>query len=286
MVKLPTFSSRKIIKKIIFLVGIFVFVLSQNSLTVAALTQAQKDSLKSGARYFNTEEDLCAPTTSPGQGAPDGAQFPNLDPEAMARAIDTWVARVNPNSTLRGLGSTIVASAENSNVSPLLIAAIARKESTMADPEDYNVKNGNNAFGRTAVEGQPSFQGRKTWYYWSSVKASIDHTAPENQNAYGGGDMASYLRERYGDQIDNNSVVALFMIYAPPEENDTELYIRQVQGLIDELVELTTGQLASGGGSVTPGTSGCENNNITSCTYGDKTVTGPNAENPRSEERR
>ncbi len=37
--------------------AIGVFVISQNSLTVSALTQAQKDTILSGARYFNTEED-------------------------------------------------------------------------------------------------------------------------------------------------------------------------------------------------------------------------------------
>lgn len=239
------------LKQALVLCGVLLIGFTSLSPSVAALTQAQKDTIKSGARYFNTEEDgatACGPGggVSKGNGAPDGAQFPNLDPPAMAKAIDTWVVKENPNTTLKGLGATIVASAKNSNVSPFLIATIARKESSMADPNDFNVKNGNNAFGRTATEDQPNFKGSKLWYKWTSVKASVDYTAPENQGAKGGGDMASYLRYQYGDQIDNDNLIALFLIYAPPNENNTELYIKQIQGWIDELVALTTGSGSTG----------------------------------------
>jgi hypothetical protein len=180
-------------------------------------------------------------SVTPGNGAPNGAQFPNLDPVKMANAIDTWVLKENASTTMKGLGSIIVASAKKSNVNPLIIPAIAKKESSMADPNDYNVKNGSNSFGRTAVAGQPSFQGAMTWYKWSSVKASVDSTAPENQNAQGGGDMATYLRARYASQLDSSDFVALFMLYAPPSQNNTTLYIAQVQQWMNELVALSGG---------------------------------------------
>ena len=66
MVKLNNNTLRKIIKSLFIIALVLLFSLTQNSLTVAALTQAQKDSLKSGARYFNTEQDLCAPSTTSG----------------------------------------------------------------------------------------------------------------------------------------------------------------------------------------------------------------------------
>jgi hypothetical protein len=190
-------------------------------------------------------------SVSPGKGAPDGAQFPKLDPKKMASSINTWIAKENPRSTMKGLGATIVASAKKSNVNPFLIVTIAKKESSMADPSDFNVSHGNNSFGRTATTSQPHFQGNRLWYRWSSVKASVDYAAPENKNARGGGDMATYLRTQYGSQIDHDNLTALFLIYAPPGENDTAKYIAQVQGWINELIKLTKGGAVRGSGSPT-----------------------------------
>lgn len=180
---------------------------------------------------------------TPGKGAPDGAQFPNLDPTAMANAINAWILKENPNSELKGLGPTIVASAKNANVSPFLIVAIASQESSLGDPTDYNVKNGNNSFGRTAVSGQPSFQGSHTWYKWSSVKASVDYTAPENQGAVGGGDEALFLRSQYGSLIDSGSLLDVFNKYAPAGDgNDPVAYAAKVQSWINDMVQLAGGQ--------------------------------------------
>jgi hypothetical protein len=122
----------------------------------------------------------------------------------------------------------------------------------LSDPSDYNVKNGNNSFGRTATASQPNFQGSRLWYKWSSVKASVDNTAPENQNVQGGGDIAAYLRAQYGSQIDSNNLTAVFLEYAPPGENNTDQYISNVQSWINELVQLT-GQ----GGTSGSATGGC-----------------------------
>lgn len=187
-----------------------------------------------------------------GNGAPDGASFPNLDPAAMANAINTWILKENSNSEMKGLGSTVVAGAQNSNVNPFLIVAIAHEESSLSDPSDFNVSHGNNSFGRTATASQPNFQGSRLWYKWSSVKASVDNTAPENQNASGGGDIAAYLRDQYGSQLDSNNLTAVFLEYAPPGENNTEQYINNVQSWINDLV-----QLSGQPGSSTGTTSGC-----------------------------
>jgi hypothetical protein len=174
---------------------------------------------------------------SAGSGAPNGAEFPNLDPTSMATSIDSFIKKQNPNSEMKGLGATIVASAKNANVNPFLIAAIAAKESSMSDPSDYNVSHGNNSFGREAAPGQPSFQGAHSWYKWTSVKASVDYTAPENKNASGGGDEASYLRAQYAGDINGNDIVGFFLKYAPPSENDTATYTAQVKGWIDDMVQ-------------------------------------------------
>jgi hypothetical protein len=196
---------------------------------------------------------------APGSGLPVGAAFPDLNPASMATAINTWITEQNPNSTLSGLGSTIVASAKNSNVNPFLIVAIAKEETSLADPTSYNVKYANNPFSREAIPSQPNYPGAGVnagtlWYKWSSVEASVDYTAPENQNAVGGGDMATYLRDQYGAEIDSNNLTALMEAYAPPSQNDTAQYIANLQSWVNSLISLTSdgGTVPAGSGS-----SGC-----------------------------
>jgi lysophospholipase L1-like esterase len=185
-----------------------------------------------------------APTGAlqPGSGAPDGSTFPSLDPTAMAGAIDKWVVKENPNTKMKGLGTTIVADAQHSNISPFLIVGIARMESSMADPSDYNVSHGNNAFGRTATSSQPHFQGAQMWYKWSSVKASVDYKAPENQGINGGGDIAAYIRSAYPDLLGQN-LQGFFQKYS----DNSSLYASNVQQWIKELVDLSGQKLSPEG---------------------------------------
>jgi N-acetylmuramoyl-L-alanine amidase len=209
----------------------------------ADLQSSQGDSLWYDPNSCSTDTSQAADLSSvtPGQGAPDGGTFPKLDPTAMANAIDTWVAKQNPNSKLKGLGKTIVASAKHSNINPFILVAIPKEESNLADQSVFNVYTGNNAYGRSAAPGQPSFQGDRAWYKWSSVEASVDYTAAENQGAKGGGDMASYLRAQFPSDIDTGDIVSLMNKYAPPSENDTTGYINNLKGWISELVTLAGG---------------------------------------------
>lgn len=209
--------------------------------------------------YDTTPLSQC---TSAGGGV--GAQFPtNLQPSAMTQAINTWMRQYNPKGELNGLGSTIVASSQHANVSPFLIVAIGWHESHLDDPSVWNVQNANNGFGRTATDQQPHVaapDGSRLWYKWNSVKASVDYTAPENQNAIGGGDMASYLRDEYGSQIDDNNLVAMIMKYAPPTENNTAQYIADIQKWLSELTALASGSSTPATTSNNPSCSaGCPN---------------------------
>ena len=208
-----------------------------------SLSESQIQTFDSNILYFNT-------CTSPGVGGsslvgtglPNSAQFPDLNPSAMANAINEYIASTNSSSKLGGLGATIVADGQHSNINPFLIVAIAQHESSLASPSDYNVINGNNAFGRTAAPGQPSFQGATTWYYWSSVEASVDYTAPENQGKAYGGDMASYLRVRFASEIDSSSLLSVFEAYAPLKAGNSPVeYTNAVEQTIGQLVSLTDG---------------------------------------------
>lgn len=217
----------------------------------AELTEDNFNAINGGWYWYKLPQ-CAAPLT--GSNITTGAQFPNLDPAAMAKAIDTWIKKENPKSKLNGMGSVIVASAKQANVNPFLIVSIAKKESSLADPGDYNVSHGNNSFGRQATASQPHFQGSQTWYKWSSVKASVDSTAPENQNAKGGGDIASYLRAQYGSRIDQNDIASIMQEYAPPNENNTKEYVAEINKWVAEMVKLSggsTGSTTTGGGTTT-----------------------------------
>lgn len=192
----------------------------------------------------NPSENLTA-----GTGEPEGATFPKLDPLNMSSGIDKYINQTNPNSKLKGLGRTIVASAKKSNINPFLIVAIAQKESSLSDPSDYNVSHGNNSFGRTATSSQPHFQGAATWYKWNTVKASVDHTAQENQNASGGGDIAAYIRTQYKSDVDKDDLTSLMMKYAPPSENNTQQYISEIKTWVGKMIELTKGDGGSNSSS-------------------------------------
>src|SRR5579872_6180045 len=165
------------IKKIftLLIAIIFLVLTAQN---VYAITPENQQSLYGDSEYYwptqcSTSGPSAPVSITPGSGAPNGATFPNLDPTAMTNAINTWISQQNANSTLAGLGSTIVASAKNSNINPFLIVAIAKEESSMGDPSTYDVKYANNAFSREATPSQPNYPGAGVnagtlWYKWSS----------------------------------------------------------------------------------------------------------------------
>jgi 3D (Asp-Asp-Asp) domain-containing protein len=205
-----------------------------------------------------------ASSVTPGTGAPDGTTFPNLDPSSMASAMDKWMKQQNPNGKMNGLGATIVAGAKHSNVNPFLIVAIGNKESQLGQPGVFNVDKGNNSFGRSAAPGQPSFQGSRAWYKWSSVKASVDYTAAENQGT-NVGDMAAFLRNSgsYTTALDSNDLVTFFNTYAPASDgNNTVQYIADVKSWIGQIVSLAGGTVGS---TATPSPSTDSSGNSSCC---------------------
>ncbi|MEI8187494.1 MAG: C39 family peptidase [Candidatus Saccharibacteria bacterium] len=241
-------------------------ILMANALFASPMAQSDLNALNNYndwvAAQCNTSDSPNTPVVA-GTGTPTGLSFPSLDPTAMATSIDNFITKTNPSSKMVGLGSVIVASAKNSNVSPFLIVAFAHHESSLANPSDFNVQHGNNSFGRTATSSQPNFQGSHLWYYWSSIKASVDYTATENQNAIGGGDQASYLRAQFGKYIDSGASIFTILSaggYAPATDgNDPNGYSAAVTADISAMASgipsSSTAAPASTSTS-TPGTSG------------------------------
>ena len=242
----------KIIKKyflnlVYLLVCINIF--STNIISATPMNQSDLNALGEWTNWVAAQCNSSGATSSvpAGSGAPNGTTFPNLDPTSMGNAINKWIADHNSSSLLKDTGQKIVASAQHSNVSPFLIVSIAYQESGLANPSDFNVSHGSNAFGRSAGAGQPSFQGARSWYYWSSVPASVDYTAPENQNIPGGGDMATYLRNQYGQQIDANSgFYNIIILYAPNSDgNDPTGYAKGINDHVQQMIDLTNGTASS-----------------------------------------
>lgn len=236
----------------ILFISIFAILISQNPYMVSALSKEQKKLYQKNILYY--DKDTCSGVGSdenltPGRGAPTDASFPNLDPDAMAEAINKYMKETNPNGKLNDLGETIVAGAKNSNLNPFIVVSIAQKESGLGDPnfgDGFNVREANNSFGRSAISSQPNVQGAKLWYKWSSIKASVDHTANENKGVSGGGDIAAYIRNQYGKAINGNDIELFMNAYAPEGENDTAEYIRNVKQWTGEMARLTKGGATAG----------------------------------------
>ncbi len=190
-----------VLAKTMAFVGIFLFVFAQNSLTAAAITQAQRDTLKSGARYFNTEEE-----GSSGIGPADSCMtilYPSINDEnAIASAIDEFIrTQYGTASPFIGFGKYIVESAKNNGINPFIVIAVGHNESHMgADKSGVaGVESGHNAFGRSA-DSQPNFYypvsgGPDYWYKWDSWQDSIDDDTFSNTNS-----EQNYIRERYVNQ--------------------------------------------------------------------------------------
>ncbi len=274
------------IKRILSLVIGIIFIFSFTN--VYALSQQQWNSLYGDSIYYdpNQNNQGCSTTNSSGQSAPGGLVFPitiNSVPVSsanLADAINTWISQKNPYSELSGLGSIIVASAQNSNINPFFIVSIAQKESSLASPTDYNIIHANNAFGREAAPGQPSFQGSHLWYKWNSVKDSVNYLANSNKNAVGGGDEASYLRAEFNNMLNSNNLGGVMNTYAPSGQNNTAQYITQIQQWMGELNNLVTqsssSSSVSSGSSSTSTPQSLQSNSSGSCSVNCQSSTSSN----------
>ena len=200
-------------------------------------------------------------TISPGSGEPNGLTYPKLDAKKMAAAIDKFVkdyatsySPETPDSEipLLGTGAVAVASAKKANVSPFLAYAHAIVESNMGllkmEGTQIKIHQGHNVFGRSATSSQPHvWEGDRNWYKWDSFKASLNSEAPENKKEGSGGDWYTYDREVFSEELDKG-LSAYAHRYSPPEDgNDTAAYIKNAQGILNELAELAGGKITTSG---------------------------------------
>lgn len=218
-----------------------------------------------------TNADLSS--VSPGNGAPNGLTYPNLDAQKMADAIEKFVEEKAPNSPLKGTGKVAVASAKQANLSPFLAYAHAYVESglgtTTISGAQVKIWQGHNVFGRTATPSQPNVsEGGRLWYKWSSFEASLDYSASENQAPGSGGDWYAYDRDVFSAEIDQG-ISAYINRYAPPSENDSNQYIKNMQGFLDTMAGYAGGDISSSSSNASTSTTASQ---TTSTTAASKTA--------------
>lgn len=270
---------------ILLVLGVYLF--SSLAQPIASASPLSPEEQKAVLRYPNwvasncASDDISSTSVTAGTGEPTGATFPNLDPNGMAQAIDAFVKKNGGGGPMENLGATIVASAKKSNVNPFLVPTIALMETSLGLANTPQVTQGNDLFNRRATSSQPNISiSTGLWYKWTSVKASVDSTAPENSGESGGGDFLSYMRVQYPDALKSGDLLELFTAYAPPGDgNDTTGYTDNVKGWIDELVKLTSSTSGNPTGSTTTdsidGGSACCGGSSTETTSLDGETTEP-----------
>ncbi len=180
-------------------------------------------------------------------GGCNSPRLPKIADEAgLAQTINTYIAERVPSSPFTHAGREFIAAGRASGVSPIWMVTIAQKESSFGT-KGIATKGTFNAFGRTASDSQPAvvLNGRR-WYKYPSFVESLP-------------DQAAYLKRMYLDR-GLDTFRKIVYEYAPPEENDTEQYIKDVEASVGKLVALAGAALDcnNGGGAdlanVPPGT--------------------------------
>lgn len=214
-----------------------------------------------GATNCSASADLSS--VSPGAGAPNGLTYPNLDATKMADAIEKFIDKHASSSPMKGTTKYAVASAKKANINPFLAYAHSLKESglgtTTISGAQVKIHQGHNTFGRTASSSQPSVPegtvaGKPAnWYMWPTFQASVDYSdssnTPDNTDD-NRDDWYEYDRDVFSTEL-NKGITAYISRYAPPSENDTTAYIKQMQGYLDEMAMYAGADLSSGASTTT-----------------------------------
>lgn len=149
--------------------------------------------------------------------------FPeNCDSAAMAKAIDTYIQKGWPNSPMNGTGAYMVEAAQRAGINPFLMAAQAQKESQFgSDPN--SAPRYYNPFGTTGMG--PNNQRHNRFTTYTSWEQAIDDYA------------TNYIR-RYIAVEGDKTLSDIISRYAPPSENDTNAYIKEVTGWMGQMYSL------------------------------------------------
>lgn len=188
---------------------------------------------------YGHDNDLIKPTG--GSVAGEGGCLSPLTPSinnkaALGDAINAYIQSLVPRSPLVGAGDNFVNAGVEHGINPMWVVVIAQKESSFGTA-GIATKGTNNSFGRTATDAQPGvvIKGRR-WYKYSSFQDS-----PFEQSAY--------LKRRYIDQ-GLTTMREIVYTYAPPSENNTEQYIKDIERSMGKLAALAGSALECSGTKV------------------------------------
>lgn len=155
------------------------------------------------------------------------------DPAKLAAAIDQYIKSKSPGSPLNGLGKYFVEGGMRAGINPLLAVAQARVESSFGTT-GVATNGSNNAMGRRASSTQPNVNG---WYKYDSwTKSLYADSFPASGQTGQPDDWFQYIARVYKDSLDNLETFA--NKYAPPSENDTDQYIKNVIDYTNEILAL------------------------------------------------
>lgn len=192
---------------------------------------------------FARDKDLTKPTGGSviGEGGCLSPLTPTInDQAALGDAIDAYIKGIAPRSPMVGTGSDFVTAGVKHGINPIWVITIAQKESGFG-MAGFAAQNANNAFGRTATASQPhivSPTGRR-WFKYDSFAASADG-------------QSEYLKRRYIDE-GLTTMREIVYTYAPPSENNTEQYIKDIERSMGKLAALAGSALNCSGSSSTGG---------------------------------
>lgn len=188
---------------------------------------------------YARDKDLVKPTggSVAGAGGCLSPLTPTInDQAALGAAIDSYIKSRVPRSPMVGTGNAFVTAGVKHGINPIWVITIAQKESSFGT-EGFAAENANNAFGRTATKSQPhvvSPTGR-LWYKYDSFEQSADG-------------QSEYLKRRYIDE-GLTTMREIVYTYAPPSENNTEGYIKDIEKSMSDLVKLAGSALDCDGTS-------------------------------------
>lgn len=173
-------------------------------------------------------------SSASGQGSSSGFSKDLMeikDPDKFAQAIDEWVKKVSPNSPFVGLGKYAIMGGQRSGINPILPIVIARAETSLGTDQRAGkaLREGHNAYGRTATRSQPHIASARLWYKWDSLEDSLFDRSPRKD------DMYAYIKAQYGDL---KTIDETMMRYAPPSENDTARYLQSIKQWASEIYQL------------------------------------------------
>ena len=178
-------------------------------------TQQLNKSILTDSVWFEPDSQSSAGSTAARVTTNWGVTFPgSADVNALTKAINKWITNTEPASPLKGFGEFFVSKGKSYNVNPLLVLVIGEKETQL----------GLTGTGRVGQYNVGGMRGGSGFQVFANYQAGVE---------------AMFKNLRSGLYLDPPSkltnVYDIIMKWAPPYENDTETYIREINSWMKQV---------------------------------------------------